>query len=93
MKVNVLFNTGKRSQLKIKLAQHLQKAGKLTIEGDGYLTRHMEAGVATPEASAPQASKAAQTLADENGIDLSTIVGTGLHGNITKADVERAISA
>lgn len=94
MKVNVLFNNGKRSLLKSKLAQHLQKAGKLTIEGDGYMTRHMEAGapasVSTPTVSA---SKAAQDLAAENGIELAAIVGTGLHGNITKADVEKAINS
>lgn len=101
MKVNVLFHNGKRSLLKSKLAQHLQKAGKLTIEGDGYMTRHMEAGVTVPVIAVPEiieepvisASKAAQELAAENGIDLATIVGTGLHGNITKADVEKAINS
>ncbi len=106
MRLNVLFNNGKRAQMKSKLALHLQKAGRLSIEGDGYMTRHMEAGVIVPaivihevvapeiaEAPAVSASKAAQDLAAENGIDLSAVVGTGLHGNITKADVEKAINA
>ncbi len=90
MRVNVLFHNGKRSLLKSKLALHLQRAGKLVIEGDGYLTRHMEAGAPEPEVSASAAAKA---LAEEKGVDLSKVVGTGLHGNITKAGVEKAINA
>lgn len=33
---------------------------------------------------------AAAQLAEELGVDLSTVTGTGLHGKITKADVEAA---
>ena len=38
-------------------------------------------------------SAAAQKLADENGIDLSTVKGTGAGGNITKSDVEALTNA
>lgn len=40
----------------------------------------------------PQISEAAETLAKENGIDPSSITGTGANGNITKKDVEDAIA-
>lgn len=33
---------------------------------------------------------AAAELADELGVDLSTVTGTGKDGNITKADVQKA---
>lgn len=39
------------------------------------------------------ASDAAKKLADENGLDLGTVTGTGANGNITKGDVETAIAA
>lgn len=35
---------------------------------------------------------AAAELADELGVDLSTVTGTGKGGNITKADVQKAAS-
>lgn len=47
-----------------------------------------------PDAEDPgTASKAAATLAEEAGIDLSAIEGTGKNGSITKGDVEAAIAA
>jgi pyruvate/2-oxoglutarate dehydrogenase complex dihydrolipoamide acyltransferase (E2) component len=39
------------------------------------------------------ASTAARTLAEEAGIDLTTVTGTGADGNITKPDVQNAIDA
>lgn len=38
-----------------------------------------------------EASKAARTLANEHGIDLSTIEGTGKEGKVRKPDVEAAL--
>lgn len=36
-----------------------------------------------------EATEAAAALADEKGVDLTEIEGTGAHGRITKADVEK----
>ncbi|MGC8462530.1 MAG: dihydrolipoamide acetyltransferase family protein [Acidimicrobiales bacterium] len=46
-----------------------------------------------PELSArpPIASPIVRRLAAQNGLDLSTVVGTGPSGRVTRADVERAI--
>ncbi|MBI4220156.1 MAG: 2-oxo acid dehydrogenase subunit E2 [Chloroflexi bacterium] len=58
-----------------------------------------EAGRAEP-AAAPvesaermKASPVARKLADQHGIDLSTVKGTGPGGRITRDDVERAVAA
>ena len=45
---------------------------------------------ATPEA--PTASKAAVSLAEAKGLDLSTVVGTGKDGQVTKPDVVAALA-
>ena len=47
--------------------------------------------VKTPDA--PKASAAALKLAEENGIDLKSITGTGAEGGITVNDVKAAIAA
>jgi pyruvate dehydrogenase E2 component (dihydrolipoamide acetyltransferase) len=46
-----------------------------------------------PLAAAHLASPAARKLAEERGVDLSTITGTGPGGAITYADIERTVSA
>ena len=46
-----------------------------------------------PAAAGRAASPAARKLAEDRGIDLSTISGSGPGGAITYADVERAVSA
>ncbi len=40
-----------------------------------------------------QTTGAAADLAAELGVDLSEVEGTGLHGKITKADVQKASAA
>ena len=47
--------------------------------------------VATPDQT-PQANPAAKKLADENGIALESIEGTGKDGRILKEDVQKAIA-
>lgn len=49
--------------------------------------------VKTPAPDAPKASAAAQKLAEENGIDLAGVTGTGADGAITVNDVKAAIAA
>ena len=36
---------------------------------------------------------AAKALADEHGIDITTVEGTGADGNVTKADVQAVVDA
>jgi len=57
--------------------------------------------VAPPKAKAPaaeptapvaiEATDTARTLAEEHGIDLATLEGSGKEGRILKSDVEKAI--
>ncbi|MFL1404194.1 E3 binding domain-containing protein [Marinobacter sp. M1N3S26] len=63
-----------------------------------YLTREMaptntkgQQPPAPPAATAPATSDAVKKLADENGIDLTTVTGTGKGGRIVKADIEALI--
>jgi pyruvate dehydrogenase E2 component (dihydrolipoamide acetyltransferase) len=46
-----------------------------------------------PAAAGTRSSPAARRLAEERGIDLSTVTGTGPQGAITSADVERRLGA
>ncbi|MFM7350268.1 MAG: 2-oxo acid dehydrogenase subunit E2 [Erythrobacter sp.] len=45
-----------------------------------------------PAAEGPAASPTARKLAEQNGIDLASLTGTGPKGKITKEDVEAAIA-
>lgn len=46
-----------------------------------------------PAAEGPAATPTARKLAEQNGIDLASLTGTGPKGKITKEDVEAAIAA
>ena len=46
-----------------------------------------------PAAEGPAATPTARKLAEQNGIDLTSLTGTGPKGKITKEDVEAAIAA
>ncbi len=79
-----------------KLTQILKEAGE-TIESEEVIA-HFEAGeVAVAEPAATRsvepeevlASPAARKLADEMGIEMGTIDGTGRDGRVTKEDVAR----
>lgn len=58
-----------------------------------------EPEAAKPEAAEPEAAAdvditdAARELAEEHGLDLSTVEGTGVDGRILKGDVQKAIKA
>lgn len=45
-----------------------------------------------PERQQVSATSAAEELAEEHGIDLTTVQGTGAGGNVLKSDVERVIA-
>jgi len=67
---------------------------RLAVEGE----EAAPAAAAAPAASAPAedgpaATPTARKLAEQNGIDLATVTGTGPKGKITKEDVEAAVAA
>jgi pyruvate dehydrogenase E2 component (dihydrolipoamide acetyltransferase) len=51
------------------------------------------APAAAPAADGPAATPTAKKLAEQNGVDLASLTGTGPKGKITKEDVEAAIVA
>jgi pyruvate/2-oxoglutarate dehydrogenase complex dihydrolipoamide acyltransferase (E2) component len=58
---------------------------------------NVEAATVTPKQDEPEAvevdaTDSARELAEENGLDLGTVTGTGSGGRILKSDVEAAIS-
>ncbi|UYV14811.1 2-oxo acid dehydrogenase subunit E2 [Porphyrobacter sp. ULC335] len=67
---------------------------KLTVEGEDAAPAPAPAAAAeAPAADGPAATPTAKKLAEQNGIDLSSLTGTGPKGKITKEDVEAAIVA
>jgi pyruvate dehydrogenase E2 component (dihydrolipoamide acetyltransferase) len=75
------------------IAYILQPGEELPLE----LTKEVESvSPPLPPAPAPPAIRAtpvARQMAEDRGVDLSTIVGTGPGGRVTKTDVEAALSA
>jgi len=51
------------------------------------------APAAAPAADGPAATPTAKKLAEQNGIDLASLTGTGPKGKITKEDVEAAVAS
>jgi pyruvate/2-oxoglutarate dehydrogenase complex dihydrolipoamide acyltransferase (E2) component len=87
---------GKKVLMARRYAETLRKLGHGTFPDEGYQTRMLAAGAPAKAAQAedePRASEAVVKFAEENGVDLDKVVGTGLNGRIKKADVEAAISA
>lgn len=72
--------------------QHVSNVRKAAISADGESNGVKVAGGASDPEDTIEATEAAEKLAKENGIDLSTLIGSGAGGNITKADVEKAIA-
>ena len=70
---------------------------RLTVEGDEAApTPAPSEGAspaAAPAADGPAATPTARKLAEQNGIDLASLTGTGPKGKITREDVEAAIAA
>ncbi len=66
---------------------------RLTVEGEEAAPASVAAPAPAPAADGPAASPTARKLAEQNGVDLASITGSGPKGKITKEDVEAAISA
>lgn len=76
-------------------ARVLVAIGKVSAP-DGYLRRDMVAcppGKAQGSDDPPRISAAVRKAADDAGLTVESIVGTGKDGRVTKADVEAAIEA
>ncbi len=65
---------------------------RLTVEGE-EASPAPAAAPAITAADGPAATPTAKKLAEQNGVDLSTLTGTGPKGKITKEDVEAAIGS
>jgi pyruvate dehydrogenase E2 component (dihydrolipoamide acetyltransferase) len=68
---------------------------RLTVEGEEAAPAPAPAPAAAeaPAADGPAATPTARKLAEQNGVDLASLTGTGPKGKITKEDVEAAIPA
>jgi pyruvate/2-oxoglutarate dehydrogenase complex dihydrolipoamide acyltransferase (E2) component len=80
------------------LGNSIRKPGSVVVDDEftgpvpSYLEL-IEGPEPEPEPVEIAASDAARALADEYGVDLSLVTGTGADGNITKGDVQAFISA
>lgn len=92
-KVEFIYGKGgKKVMMARRYAETLAKLGHGTFATGEYQTRMLTAGKPVVE-DEPRASEAVVKFAEENGVDLDKVVGTGLNGRIKKADVEAAIAA
>jgi pyruvate dehydrogenase E2 component (dihydrolipoamide acetyltransferase) len=70
---------------------------RLAVEGEEAATAPVAAtsdvSAPAPAADGPAASPTARKLAEQNGVNLASITGSGPKGKITKEDVEAAIAA
>jgi pyruvate dehydrogenase E2 component (dihydrolipoamide acetyltransferase) len=67
---------------------------RLTVEGEEAAPAPAPVAAApAPAADGPAATPTARKLAEQNGVDLAGVTGTGPKGKITKEDVEAAIAA
>lgn len=92
-KVEFIYGKGgKKVLMARRYAETLRKLGHGTYVDDGYKTRMLTAQ-SVQEVEEPLVSEAVQAFAQENNIDITTVVGTGKDGRVKKADVEAAIDA
>jgi pyruvate dehydrogenase E2 component (dihydrolipoamide acetyltransferase) len=76
----------------------LLEAGEAASALDDAAAKPAEAAPAAPDTSpdsgtAADVSPLARRIAEQGGIDIATLSGTGAHGRVVRADVEAAISA
>ena len=69
---------------------------RLTVEGEEAapaLAPAATPATSAPAADGPAATPTARKLAEQNGVDLASLTGTGPKGKITKEDVEAAVGS
>lgn len=66
--------------------------GKRSVPVTGGLPPRGSASSAPAPPPEPEATDAAKALAAEQGVDLASVEGSGLGGQITKGDVQAALS-
>lgn len=87
-KVEFIYsNGGKRVPMALRYAEALRKLGHGTYE-----TRMLTA-IRTKAPEEPRISDAVAAFAEEQGIDIETVTGTGKDGRINKSDIEAVIKA
>lgn len=74
-----------------RYAETLQKLGHGTFTDGTYQTRMLATEPVKPAVVEILISEAVAVFAEEHGIDIKTLVGTGKDGRINKSDVEAAI--
>ncbi len=64
----------------------------LSPAGEGPGVRAAGLGLSAPEPESPRASPLARRIASEQGVDLSSVTGTGPGGRITRGDVQSTLT-
>lgn len=84
---------GKKVMMARRTAEALRRMGHGDYpESGSYQTRMLTAGRQT-FTEEPLVSEAVMLFAQEHGVDISKVVGTGKDGRVKKSDVEALIAA
>lgn len=92
--VTVKKKDGRTRSMQARYAKILVGMGRaeyLTKPAEPAVKKEVSPEPAPNEDEVPKASAAAAELAEQHGIDLTDVDGTGAGGMITKPDVERLI--
>lgn len=85
---------GKKVMMARRTAEALRRMGHGDYpESGSYQTRMLTAGDLSPLTEEPLVSEAVMLFAQEHGVDISKVVGTGKDGRVKKSDVEALIAA
>jgi hypothetical protein len=91
-KVEFIYGKGgKKVLMARRYAETLRKLGHGTYADTGYQTRMLTAEA--PVTAEILISDAVAAFAEEHGVDIKTVTGTGKDGRINKSDIEAIIKA